>query len=218
MGIIRKSAAAAALLYLITLSAVICWAYLWPETKPTDVARADAILCLGAGMEGDGTLHRSSQARVETCVELFHASRATYVIFSGGTGVTGGPSAAAQMAAYGHSLGLPVSAARIEPRAQSTLQNALFSLPMLSEADRVIVVTEAFHLPRSAASIGWAAWELGQEQPQISLVMSAPVVPDPQFGRPTWIIFAREALALWFNLARALAYSTFPFSTEDWLY
>jgi len=107
---------------------------------------------------------------------------------------------------FAMTLGLPQSAVVEDGLAQSTLQNALFSLPLIPNAEHIIVVTEAFHLPRSWASYRWAAWELDHPATSVTLVMSEEVRRDPHTGDVRWNIQIRESHAIWFNLARALAY------------
>jgi uncharacterized SAM-binding protein YcdF (DUF218 family) len=70
-----------------------------------------------------------------------------------------GPSAGAQMGRFAMTLSAAHSVIAEEGLAQSTLQNACLS-PMIPNAERIINVTEAFHLPRSM-SFRWAQWELG---------------------------------------------------------
>lgn len=204
--------------FVVMTVAMLAWTFLWPEPDMRDVKRADAIICMGGGMDARGTLAAATLTRVERCVQLFEAGRAPVVVFTGGTARPNGPSAGGQMARFARSLGLPASAAFIEGAAQSTLQNALFSYPLLAKADHVIVVTEAFHLPRSGASFYWAAWELGLDRPSVTLVMSERVRRNPVSGNIGWRILARESLAIWFNAARALAYSASPHKPVDWLH
>ena len=168
-------------------------------------------------MSPDGVLAPSVLTRIERCVSLYEAGLAPLVVFTGGTARSNGPDAGTQMALYGANIGLPRAAAIVEGRAQSTLQNALFTYDALSAADHLILVTEAFHLPRSFASFQWAAWTTGRTAPKISLTMSEPVRRDVHSGQIHWRILVRESVAIWFNLARAFAYSVAPAPDMDWL-
>ena len=203
-GLLFKLGVAA---YLLMTLAMLAWTFLWPEPDITALAPADAIVCMGGGMDQNGTLADATLKRVERCVQLFDAGLAPLIVFTGGTAAADGPSAGGQMARYAVDLGLPPDAVIKEAQAQSSLQNAIFTLPLLPDAQNLIIVTEAFHLPRSWASFRWAAWELGLDAPQMTLVMSEDVRRDPVNGSVNWNILMRESLAIWFNGARAATYS-----------
>lgn len=197
--------------------AMLGWTFLWPQPKMAALEPADAIVCLGGGMSPDGTLGAPVLTRIERCVQIYEAGLAPVVIFTGGTGLPGGPNAGNRMADYALSIGLPLPAIVVERQAQSTLQNALFSLPEIPDAREIIVVTEAFHLPRSFVSFHWAARELNRTV-SVQLMMSERLRRDPVTGRMRWQMLARESLAIWFNAARALAYSLAPNPPVDWLH
>jgi len=202
------------ILGLITLMSVTAWTYLWPAQDVTKVDRASAIVCLGGGMSPDGTLHPPTVKRVETCVALYHAKRAPIIAFTGGRGIPDGPAAGEQMAALANTLGVPPQAIVIEDASQSTLQNALFTLPLLQQSNDLILVTEAFHLPRSWASFWWFG---GRE---MSLVASERIRAQGH-NAAGWTMIPREAIAIWFNLGRASLWSTaalFGKQDDDWLY
>lgn len=199
--------------------AMLGWTFLWPEPDYSALETADAIVCLGGGMSPDGTLAAPVLTRIQRCVDLYDAGLAPRVIFTGGTAAPNGPNAGAQMARYAQTIGLPADRTLVEGRAQSTLQNALFSLEQAEGEQDFIIVTEAFHLPRSWASFRWAWWIMGIEgQPTLQLVMSEPVRSDPVSGSPSWRMLARESLAIWFNAARALVYTVAPDPSVDWLH
>ncbi len=185
--------------FLATLLAVSCWTALWPMTPPSAFEKADIIIVFSAGMAADGTLDQASLERVARGVALHDANRATRVHFTGGKARPAGPSAGQRMAEEAMKLGLLREAITIEGRSHSTLQNVLFSLPDLRGASSGILVSEAFHLPRVAASNWWAG---GPETVQLTASTRS---------RATWSSTARmifrETLAWWFNIARALAYS-----------
>jgi uncharacterized SAM-binding protein YcdF (DUF218 family) len=151
-------------------------------------------------------------------VQLFDAGLAPVIIFSGGIARPTGPSAGAQMGRFAMTRGVPQDGVFAEGLAQSTLQNALFSLPLIPNAERIIIVTEAFHLPRSWASFRWAQWELGHPAKSFTLVMSEDVRRNPLTGDVRWNMLVRESLAIWFNAVRAAAYSVAPHDPVDWLH
>ena len=192
--------------YVAMSLAMVCWTFLWPEPELNKIVPADALICLGGGMDKYGVLAESTLNRVDRCVELYRAGLAPVILFTGGTSTFDGPSAAGQMSRYAIAFGLPASAILTENRAHSTLQNALFSLPLIPDAASLIVVTEAFHLPRSWTSIKWAAWELDAQSPSIALVMSEKVRRNRDGSFNKTALF-RESIAIWFNALRAIAYS-----------
>jgi uncharacterized SAM-binding protein YcdF (DUF218 family) len=202
---------------VMTLS-MLAWTFLWPEPDVRALQPADAIVCMGGSMSADGALAASTLTRVERCVQLFEAGLAPVIIFSGGIARPTGPSAGSQMGRFAVTLGVPQDAVIAEGLAQSTLQNALFSLPLIPNADRIIIVTEAFHLPRSWASFRWARWELGHPATSVTLVMSEDVRRDPATGEIVWTMLVRESLAIWFNAVRAVAYTVAPHDPVDWLH
>ncbi|MEM8578737.1 MAG: YdcF family protein [Pseudomonadota bacterium] len=209
MRALARAALTAATLYALTMLAVCAWTFTWPA--PRELEKADAILCLGGGLAPDGTLPGPVRTRIEACVAAQAATQTPLVVFTGGTRAQDGTRAGDVMAQHAIALGLPGSAALRETRSHSTLQNMLYALQLAPRTERLIVVTEAFHLPRAGASLRWAAWQLRLPQPSITLVMSEPV------RRPARPILMREALALWFNAARAAAFSALPGAPERWL-
>ena len=205
--------------YLVMSAALLGWTFLWPEPDMGDLKQADVIVCLGGGMSPDGTLAAPVLTRIERCVQLYEASIAPYIIFSGGTAAPDGPSAGGQMMRYALSLGMPQDRVIDEGLSQSTLQNAMFSIPYAIGAQDFVIVTEAFHLPRAWASFHWAAWELGEHDGKtFQLVMSEDVRRHPLTDAPNWNILLRESIAIWFNAARALVYSLTPTAPLDWLH
>ncbi|MBT8412139.1 MAG: YdcF family protein [Octadecabacter sp.] len=212
MGIIRLARLAGRLFrgalaaYVLTGLAMLGWTSLWPEPDLRNLKAADAIVCLGGGMAPNGTLADAVLTRVERCVQLYQAGLAPVVVFSGGVRRLEGPSAGGQMGRFAVSLGLPEQAVTVEGLAQSTLQNALFTLALAPDAERFIVVTEAFHLPRAWVSFRWAAKVLGLPNRRFDLAMSENVRRVPPDNAVNWHILTRESLAIWFNAGRILAY------------
>lgn len=198
LDLIRRILAIGVTLFVLTMICIAGFAALWPA-KPTQAV--DVIVVLGAGMDPDGTLHRSSTLRVDRGVALWQAGLAPRMHFSGGQARIGGPSAGERMAARAFDAGVPAEVISYEARSQSTLQNALFSQPMLSEAQSLLIVTEGFHLPRSYASFKWAG------DHDLYLAFSERFrSQSPGSSFPQFLMVFREALATWFNAARAVSY------------
>jgi len=183
------------ILWLLTYGAVLGWTYLWPMERA--LPQGDVIVCLSGG--GDVPLRTPDgvPSRAETCAALFAAGAAPRVLFTGDALDPRLPSSAAVMATASD---LPADVVLIEPNADSTLQNALFSIELLNADSRLILVTEAYHLPRA-----WMSFRLMGAQ-TLTLYASARVIriDDGAFLERHPIL--RESLAIWFNLARFAAY------------
>lgn len=181
----------------LTLLAVLGVQFLWPE-RGVAAPSADAVICLGAGMSFDGWRlpdDRSLQ-RALTCGNLIERGAAPVAVFTGyGHELY---SAAAAMADAAEAAGAPRSALIVEGEARSTLQNADLSRRLLPpDAKRVIVVSDAYHLPRA-----WVIFRvMGFEEVILHRVPAALEVAAPE---PS--IFVRETAALWFNAGRLLTY------------
>lgn len=180
-------------LLLFTQGAVEAVDRYWP--RHTAVPDADVIVCLGAGVtDTTGELGPNSQQRVETCVDLYLAGKAPKLAFTGAASESPIGDVATQMAEYARTRGVPERALIVEPNSESTLQNALFTLRLIDNPSSVILVSNAFHLPRS-----WISFKLVGAR-DITLVATSPRA-DAAWKR-------REALAIWFNLARFPVYLT----------
>jgi uncharacterized SAM-binding protein YcdF (DUF218 family) len=189
-------------LWAVTLLAISGVTAFWPEGRPVP-ARADAIICLGAGLSHHDHIlpGPASERRALTCAALHAAGAAPVVVFSG----IGSPQRAVADAMADRALaaGLPPEAILREPASRSTIQNAAFSLALLpDDTDRVIVVSDPFHLPRA-----WVIFRsIGLRD--VALYAAAPLVdpvPHPN-DKSLWWWTLRESVAIWFNAARAAAY------------
>jgi uncharacterized SAM-binding protein YcdF (DUF218 family) len=188
-----RSLRALLLIWLATLVAVILWTVLWPLDRP--VPRGDAIVCLGGGVDVTGRLGPASVQRAETCAALARDGAAQVIIFSGGPAREGAPTGAAGMADVARAAGIGRAEVVIEPRAASTLQNALFTRDLLPADARTILVSNTYHLPRS-----WASYRvMGVDD--LALVPSGRWAGTAPGGLP-WRTFLRESLAIWFNAGR----------------
>lgn len=179
------------------LIAILLWTAFWPMDR--SLPQGDAILCLGAGVNGAGRIDAASQKRAETCAGLARGGAAPVVIFTGGPARPGTPSAAAGMAQAAERAGLGQARALLEQSAHSTLQNALFSLALLPPEARLILVSEAFHLPRA-----WASFRV-MGAGDVALYPSERLRRTSD-GRYALGMLTRESLALWFNAARFAAW------------
>jgi vancomycin permeability regulator SanA len=184
-------------LFCLTLVAVTGWSALWPDPDMEDIAQADVILCLAAGLTSDGRMGPHTRARARRCVDLFHAGKAPLIAFTGGNTTHDAPPTGQQMADFARALGVPAQAMLAETASESTLQNALLTQPLLPDhIDSALLVTDPFHLPRSWVSFRWAGYSA------VSLI-----APDNSHRiRPNIWLLQREALAIWANALRVPAY------------
>lgn len=173
--------------YLATLTVVVVVAWGWPVATLPE--RADAIVCLGGG-SADGVLTRGSFERAVSCADLYADGAAPQIVM---TGSMAGP----LMAQVALDRGVPLDAIVVEPDSRSTLQNALFTAEIVPTDARIIVVTDAFHLPRS-----WVAYRvMGYDDIALSASSMARLQPRP---------LIREALAIWFNAGRIVIWWATP--------
>ncbi|MBT8154371.1 YdcF family protein [Epibacterium ulvae] len=183
---------------LLTYGAVNAWTHLWPNQRFENMRPATAIVCLAAGLRHDGTMGRFTEARARRCIAAYHAGLAPTLAFTGGNSSHDAPPTGTQMAALAQDLGVPADAIVIESQSESTLQNALFTLPKLDSTSELILVTDSFHLPRSAVSFWWA----GARDMQM---LAAD--PDVTWGEVPQMLLIAETVKFWANGLRAPVYS-----------
>lgn len=218
---LRRVIALIVLTFISLLIFIPSFALLQDLTEPEKFPPADVIMVFGAGMGADGTLHPSTILRVEKGVTLYQQGAAPRLHMSGGMARDGGPSAGDQMRDLAVRLGVPGDVITSETRSLSTLQNALFSLPDLSQDGRIIAVSEGFHLPRVWASLHWAAMNDGRSF-DVGLANSEPFrSTSPNLDWPQGAMVWREVLATGFNALRATAWQIGGVigaeNRDDWL-
>ena len=162
---LRRITVFAASLYLVVLAGLIFFVEIY--AVPEDLAQQPSIVVLGAGQRPDGSMGRSTAERLWAGVALYHRIGASRFVVTGGQLVDEPRPVADAMAASARMAGVPEEIIVIEPRALSTLQNALLAGDMLGDARRrpVVLVTHRFHLPRSWASFRWAGFDQLQLYP-----------------------------------------------------
>lgn len=188
----RAGLALALLFLFIVLASAI-----WFGRIAGAIDEADVIVVLGAGITAEGALNEASKRRVAAGVRLYKAGIAPKILFTGGSAEEGSPTAADEMAALAAAEGVPESAMLREGRAQSTLQNAYFSTPMLRAegAERVILVTEGYHMARALWSFRWAG--LKASGAHVSTLFR-----KGSYGR----MILREAMAWPYNVSRMIVW------------
>ena len=119
----------------------------------------DGIIVLGASIEADlsaahGTpVVRSAPDRIITAAALAHRYPNARIVFSGGSAnlISNDAREADFAGAIFESLGIAKSRLVMERASRNTLENAEFSKAMVNpkEGERWLLVTSAFHMPRS---------------------------------------------------------------------
>lgn len=190
------------LLWALPLLALVITDLRRPES-PDLPAPADAIVCLGGGMSHRGwhLPDPASHRRARSCAELYREGIAPVVLFTGYGHARG--SAAAAMARIAMEDGLPPEAVILEEEARSTLQNAVYATALLPQgAERLVVVTDAFHIPRSRLIF----WAFGTAEASFYPARDIYTSWDRPgtLSRREWIL--RESVVIWINLARVSIY------------
>ncbi|HEY6131027.1 MAG TPA: YdcF family protein [Halioglobus sp.] len=121
------------------------------------IAPADAIVLLGGATRGDthmGTLPDLNQQadRLVHAAALYKAGKAPVILLAGGAPAGGRPEAE-QMKDILSVMGVPAQHMLLETKSRDTHDNAVFTAQMLKARGvrRVLLVTSAFHMRRSAA-------------------------------------------------------------------
>ncbi|HEU4743036.1 MAG TPA: YdcF family protein [Meiothermus sp.] len=162
--------------------------YILTNQGPTTARPSEAVLVLGARGYIDGEINPCLVGRVREGVRLVRQGLAPYLIVSGGYDPEDGHLEAEVMAQIAQGQGLKPEQIVLEPKATSTYENLLFTKQIMEARgwDSLIIVSQAFHLPRAALMAG----ELG-----LNFTL-APVPDDPC---PTVFLarsYLREPLAL----------------------
>ena len=153
---------AAALLLVILAAGLLVWCGQRDKLIPAEVA-----VVLGNEVYRDGRPAPRLAARLDKSVELYRYGYCKTIIVSGGVGKSEVDEATA-MAAYLKSKGVPEWDIVVDSTGVNTWHTALFTAEYLKKQrlDSVIVVSQAFHIPRSAMALKKAGCEqVGQASP-----------------------------------------------------
>lgn len=124
------------------------------QAEPAAAAGKDftrpAIVILGYGLNPDGTMRTILRRRVLTGLTVAQFFPQSPVIVTGGN-PQNGRTEAGQMAGMLQLLGFPTNRVIVEDRANSTVQNAQFSVPLAKQAGTtgIILVTSTTHQGRA---------------------------------------------------------------------
>ncbi len=113
----------------------------------------DAIVVAGCRVMPDGRPSTALARRTERAVQLYEAGRADTIGFTGGIGDYGA-SEASVAADYAHALGVPREALVLEERSTSTDENAAHIAEVLGSDQRILVVSDTYHVYRCRRVFG----------------------------------------------------------------
>lgn len=130
----------------------------YPPFDHSTSKRFDAIVVLGGGVAGKGSLRPSDQLsplsmeRTICGADLFAHGYAPRVLLSGGDATTfgQGPTESIEMKRLAVRLGVAEAAIIVEERSRTTYENAVEAKRLLGEAS-ILLVTSASHIPRAVA-------------------------------------------------------------------
>jgi uncharacterized SAM-binding protein YcdF (DUF218 family) len=128
----------------------------YPHFDGAAGARFDAVVVLGAGVAGRGSLRPSNQLsgpsmqRTVCGADLFAGGRAPRLVLSGGDATIfgEGPKEAEEMRRLAIHLGVPEEAILLDDRSRTTYENAAGVKRVLGGGS-VLLVTSATHMPRA---------------------------------------------------------------------
>lgn len=155
------------------------------QAQPAPVAVKDfskpAIVILGYGLEPDGSMRTILRRRVLTGLTVAQFFPQSPIIVTGGN-PRNGKTEAGQMRGMLMLLGFPANRIIVEDKANSTVQNARFSVPLAKEAGTsgIILVTSSTHQDRADGNFADAG---GNVLATVSYPDGSPDVNVFQFAR-----------------------------------
>jgi uncharacterized SAM-binding protein YcdF (DUF218 family) len=144
----------------------------YPEVAAdTDLRGYAGIVILGGGMESGRVsqhhvqpLLNDSAERVTVAVSVWQRNPTLRLVFTGGEGefFGSGPSEAERARRFFASMGVPPEALTLEAHSHNTYENAVFTgqLPGLDMHQPWLLMTSAWHMPRSMATFQKAGWNV----------------------------------------------------------
>jgi uncharacterized SAM-binding protein YcdF (DUF218 family) len=144
----------------------------YPEIPPeADLSAYVGMVVLGGALEPGRLSQQHSQPLLNSSAERMTAAVAVWrshphmrLVFTGGEGELfgSGPSEAERAAQFFDSMGIPRTALTLEARSQNTHENAVFTaqLPGIDVHQRWLLITSAWHMPRSMATFEKAGWNV----------------------------------------------------------
>lgn len=132
------------MLLVVTCTPLVPW---WNQilTGPNGDGYGRVLIVLGAAPPERGILSQSSYLRSAFAAKLYAQQQFREVIISGGDHT------AVSMASFLESQGVPAHVLRLETRAASTRENALYVKPFIDSSNSpVVLLTSDFHMLRTS--------------------------------------------------------------------
>ncbi len=191
-----------ALLLFFSNSALYNVVMNWWETDAIStetLAKHDVAIILGGILSVDTKINRiqfsKSNDRLMQAVDLYHKEKIKKIFFVGGSGSIAHPEfkEAVYVRNFLLNIGIPDSAIIIETESRNTHENAINAKKILTEkkiSSKVLLITSAFHMPRSIGCFERAGINV---TPFSTDRMSGDLKWDVDY----WFIPSTEALMLW---------------------
>ncbi|NBW48963.1 MAG: YdcF family protein [Betaproteobacteria bacterium] len=144
----------------------------YPEIAPAaDLSAYAGMVVLGGGTEGGRLQQSHSQPLINDGGERLAVSAALALrhpalplVYTGGEGdpAGGGPSEAERARQFYESFRIPAAQVRYEAESRNTYENAVLTakVPGVNPQDRWLLMTSAWHMPRSMATFEKAGWNV----------------------------------------------------------
>lgn len=113
-----------------------------------DHLQVDKVIVLGAGIKGE-TISSSLQYRLDACLDYYEQFKEATIIVSGGQGEGESITEALAMERYLVSHGIPKDKIIQEDQSTNTYENFEFSKKYIEENEKVMVISNNFHMSRA---------------------------------------------------------------------
>lgn len=166
-----------------------------PPAEHASPSPYEVIIVLGAAVWPNAEPSPALRRRIGHAVSLFHRGVGKRLLLTGGLGASP-PTEAEVMERLALEAGVPEHCIVLEDQATSTLTSAIFCTRLCQDYgwSRVLVVTDAYHLPRALL----AFWGVGLR----AAGSAARSGPSLRYKRKLWYAWGREFVACCWYLVR----------------
>jgi uncharacterized SAM-binding protein YcdF (DUF218 family) len=173
-----------------------------------DLSGYAGVVLLGGAMGSGQVAQAHSQPVVNDAAERMSATAALLlrypqlpVVFTGGEGALlgTGPTEADRAKVFFDSLGIAAERVRYESASRNTYENAILTaqLPGVNKTDKWLLLTSAWHMPRSMATFEKAGWNMTAYPVDYRTGVSTPWTEyDLQTGSEHWQILLHEVVGM----------------------
>jgi vancomycin permeability regulator SanA len=109
---------------------------------------ADCAIVFGAAVHGTGNAGPGITRRVSTAADLYHAGDVQKIFLTGGKGDENKESEAHVMRKVALLHGVDPEDIVLEETATSTIENILYTTPLLKDCDSIVGISDRYHLAR----------------------------------------------------------------------